>query len=140
MKTPRGDHTAARLADGRVLMAGGSHDSEVGNLAQAELYDPATGRFTATGSVATVRSDATATLLSDGRVLIAGGFHPGFPPSAIDSAELYDPTTGKFSPTGSMATARYGGTATRLSDGCVLIAGGMDDNTTLLASTELYQP
>jgi hypothetical protein len=85
--------------------------------------------------MATGRDDHTATLLSDGRVLVAGG---GDGSEAVASAELYDPKTATFSPTGSMATGRDDHTATLLSDGRVLIAGGgggLPD-----ASAELYQP
>jgi hypothetical protein len=61
----------------------------------------------------------TATLLLDGRVLVAGGGSNG------TSAELYDPATGTWSPTGSMSVGRAGFTATRLADGRVLVAGGL---------------
>ncbi len=140
MRTPRGDHTATLLSDGRVLITGGSNDSMSAGLAQAEIYDPASGEFTATRTMGTVRSGAMAVLLLDGRVLIAGGYKAQTPPYPIGSAELYDPTTGKFSPTGSMTTARDGATATRLADGRVLIAGGVDSSFATLASAELYDP
>jgi hypothetical protein len=148
MITARVGQTATLLSDGRVLIAGGATAGiSVGKiLASAELYDPKTGTFSPAGSMITARGGQTATLLSDGRVLIAGGSDlrliaggsdsPGdsFAGGRLASAELYDPTTGRFSPTGSMTTAPVGQTATLLSDGRVLIAGGSD------SSAELYQP
>jgi hypothetical protein len=75
-----------------------------GFIAQAELYDPKTGTFSPTGSLATARVYHSATLLSDGRVLIVGGRDPK--PNQLASAELYDPVSGKFSAVGSMKTGR----------------------------------
>jgi len=127
--------TATLLSDGRVLIAGGFSGSSP--IPTAELYDPATGVFSVTGSMSTGRWGATATLLADGWVLIAGGYGGEAGSSYLSSAELYDPSTGKFSKTGSMATARYDHTATFLSSGRVLIVGGSSGG---LASAELYDP
>ncbi len=112
--------TATLLADGRVLFAGGCDT-------KAEVYDPATGTFSPTGSLAQVRAGATATPLHDGRVLFAGGYNcaPGGQDGMWASAEVYDPATGTFGPTGSMAAPRSQHTATLLADGRVLIAGGL---------------
>jgi hypothetical protein len=84
MHDARQDFTATRLADGQVLVVGGDNDDSLA-LASAELYDPATGTFTPTGSMATARLNQTATLLADGRVLVVGGALTG------SSAELYWP-------------------------------------------------
>jgi Kelch motif len=77
LTTTRIDHTATLLSNGKVLVAGGF----VGTLpnpvlASAELYDPATGAWSATGSMVHARHLHTATLLHDGRVLVAGGAGP----------------------------------------------------------------
>jgi hypothetical protein len=135
MHEPRKDAMAVLLADGRVLIAGGSPASSVDSEAvtdSAEIYDPATGTFTLTGSMITGRMQATATLLADGRVLIAGGFGcltkacnpepPRREEGALKSAEIYDPATGKFTSAGQMALSY--GTAAGLPDGRVLLLGG----------------
>ena len=134
-------HTATLLPDGRVLIAGGMNWDLMTVAASAELYDPATGTFSPTGPMATARAAHTATLLADGRVLITGGEYldGGTNWAYLSSAELYDPATGKFSPTGPMGSARWRHTATLLSDGRVLVAGGAD-NKGGLVSAELYDP
>ena len=123
-------HTATLLQDGRVLVTGGTQD--LVKLDSAELYDSSTGTFAATGTMTSQRVLHTAARLADGSVLIAGGetdkcFPSGYCRFAgsTASAELYDPYTETFSPTGEMAASRAQHTATVLSDGSVLIAGGV---------------
>jgi hypothetical protein len=136
--------TATLLKNGKVLIAGGEGDAQgllSTHLASAELYDPATGKFSTTGSMTAARADATATLLPDGRVLIAGGEGCSNPKRCTDvpndsiehlaSAELYDPTTGKFSKTGSMSSPDGGLAPTLMPDGRVLLLG---------LDPELYDP
>ena len=128
----RDNHTQTLLADGRVLVAGGSGGS-------AELHDPHTGTWTATGGMGTSRSQHTATLLPNGRVLVAGG---GTGAGVSNTSEIYDPVTGTWTGAGTMTTARRLHTATLLQTGRVLVAGG--DSTTSLgsqvANADLYDP
>jgi uncharacterized protein (TIGR03437 family) len=125
MTTPRSFNSAVLLGDGRVLIAGGDAYSKT--LSSAELYDARVGRFTATGNMTTPRSGHTATLLADGKVLIAGGIRTNERAfgAALSSAELYDPRTGAFTPTGGMSVPRVGPAATLLNNGKVLFAGGV---------------
>jgi WD40 repeat protein len=126
-----------------VLIAGGY--AVVGNgaptIATAEIYDPGTGTFSSTGPLVTGRSGHSATLLTSGKVLIAGGGNNnnGFLNVTLASAELYDPLAGTFSATGSMNMARSA-PATLLSDGKVLVAGGVLPNIGALSSAEVYDP
>ena len=98
------------------------------------------GTFAPTGAMTTPRWGHTATLLPNGKVLVAGGIAGGDPVDGttvlLASAELYDPSAGAFTPTGSMLTARWQATATLVADGRVLIAGGLD----LSGSAEIYDP
>src|SRR5437762_254863 len=125
-------HTATLLPNGKVLVAGGEGPSTGGVLASAELYDPASGTWSTTGSPATARWAHTATLLPNGKVLVAGGFDNGN--SELASAELYDPASGTWSATGNLATAQRANTATLLPNGKVLVAGGYDGHSILASA------
>jgi hypothetical protein len=138
MNEHRMNHTATRLADGRVLIAGGLVNSDlvfpidVTRGAAAEIYDPASGTFTALPAMHNARSSHTATLLNDGRVLIVGG--DGLSQA---SAEIFDPVTNTFTLLANTATTRrqsHG--AVRLLDGRVFIAGGSSSAMT----AEIFDP
>ncbi len=122
MHVDRVRHTATLLPSGRVLVAGGitSHGFSFSATRIAELYQPNTGSWVRTGSMALPRDDFQAVLLPTGKVLVAGGSYQG---QAQSAAELYDPATGTWSPTGSMTEGRWGFVAILLPDGRVLAAG-----------------
>jgi WD40 repeat protein len=151
MTSGRHDHTATLLPDGRVLVAGGFVPDPTADVypATAELYDPATGRFSPAGALAMPIANHTATLLPDGRVLIVGGRAPTAMPQIIAFAQLYDPsakpqsnspTRGAFGATGPMVHPRAQHAAVRLADGRVLVVGGVDEDASPIASAELYDP
>lgn len=151
MTTPRMCATATLLPSGEVLIVGGSDGGGYDgaeSLGTAELYDPAAGVFTATGSLNTARRNHTATLLPNGEVLIVGGVNDsGTTPQTwsvqtLSTAELYNPTTGTFAvTTENLITARYNHTATLLPNGMVLIAGGDTVNSVATtAAAELFDP
>ena len=136
-------HTATLLPDGKVLVAGGADsitETSVNALATAELYDPASGAWTATGSMIEARAYHTATLLANGKVLVAGGSGSAAGSDSLATAELYDPATGTWTATGNLIEARTYHTATLLPDGRVLVAGGSGLHGPQLASAELYDP
>jgi len=141
--TERTKAAAAPLPGGDALVVGGLHRVSLSSptsesLASAEVYDGATGTFSATGSMVTSRMDATAAALPDGRVLVAGGQIWGGGGTPLASAEIYDPESGEFSPTGSMAVARFGAMSAPLPDGTILVVGGYGSGS--LASAEIYDP
>ncbi|HET6852532.1 MAG TPA: kelch repeat-containing protein, partial [Pyrinomonadaceae bacterium] len=119
MLTARRGHTATRLSDGRVLIAGGENSD--GTLNQAELYDPSSSTFSEAANMGAARADHTATLLGDGRVLIAGGRNGA---GALATTEIFDPASGAFTSGPSMSVARAGHSATLFANGRILIAGG----------------
>ena len=150
--SPTGNLVVARagasstlLPNGKVLVAGGvyytgtpPYNLVAHYLASAELYDPTTGTFTLTGSLNTARSSNTATVLDNGDVLLAGGQNDGANGGYLASSELYNPSTGKFTLTGSLNTARILHTAHLLATGEVLIVAGNYHGS--LGTSELYNP
>lgn len=123
MSTPRAYHAATLLLSGKILITGGLYPSSVPAgpftyLSSAELYDPATGRFTSAGNMTTIRLNHNSILLADGRVLIVGGS------SQPLSTEIYNPSSGSFAASADLLSAPVGfGTVTLLQDGRVFIPG-----------------
>jgi large repetitive protein len=143
--------TATLLADGRVLMTGAYTRQTIDNhgvlvySTAAELYDPATGAFTPTGSMIQAQGGAAVTRLKDGRILFAGGVQYSIDAgklvlTRLATAELYDPTTGTFTATGSMTHPRLDHVATLLDSGEVLIAGGDGNAPDTDSTAELFDP
>jgi hypothetical protein len=134
-------HAAVSLQDGRALVTGGTDAS--GSQYFIHAFDEALGAWPVIGNMIHNREGHAAVMLANGRVLDIGGvsipYHAPGSPSILASAELFDPATNTSALTGSMATARYSFTATRLSNGKVLVAGGANDTTTF-TSSELYDP
>jgi spermidine/putrescine-binding protein len=142
MTSPREFHAAVRLNDGKVLVAGGEACCFPA-VASAEIYDPATGLWTATGSMATTRccGNDFLTLLADGRVMAADGYsgNANLITANGTDAEIFDPTLGTWAPTGNMLMGHSGGSFTLLTNGMVLAAGGYDGST-VHSSAELWNP
>ncbi|MBT3994437.1 MAG: hypothetical protein HOJ22_06280 [Chloroflexi bacterium] len=131
------DHAATLMNNGKVMVIGiyATHLGPYSKL--VEVYDPATGTFSATGNISKSHgSYPTATVMADGRVLVVGGA------LALSTAEIYDPATGTFSTTGSLSVGRCAHTAMLLNDGRVLIAGGVDNYWygNKVAVSEIYDP
>lgn len=128
MAEGRNEATATLLLDGRVLLTGSVGQSEgmdgTGPRATAEIYDPATDRWTSTPRMHVRRFAHTATLLEDGRVLVAGGWGGCTPDChALSSAELYDPVSNTWTLTGSMTVPQVRHAAIRLPSGEVFVTG-----------------
>jgi hypothetical protein len=139
-------HTATLLPNGKVLLAGGFVNSvwDYGSSTssnETSLYDSATSVFSETGNMTAPRGGHTATLLANGKVLIAGGADQDLTGTGLVSAELYDPSAGTFTQTGSMAVGRFLHTATLLQNGKVLIVGGVLTSVSdPVATAEVYDP
>jgi Kelch motif/Galactose oxidase, central domain len=133
MSVIRHKHDAVGLADGRILINGGSDERDSrGVYKSAELYDPISSSFKPAGemNITRYKHNGTSILLPNGNVLIAGG---------ANLAEIYQPASGKFSIIyGSMGTDRLFTRATLLQNGQVLITGGYNENLEFSASSWLY--
>ena len=123
----RSYYAAALLADGKVLVAGGS--TRTGSSNSAELYSPGTAGWTTTGSLVVARDSPKATLLPNGHILLTGGIGPA---DAAVRAEIYDPATGIWTETARMSSPRYGQTSTLLRDNTVLLVPGGKWQTRML--------
>jgi hypothetical protein len=137
MTTGRADATATLLGDGRVLLAGGDNPS---GLASAELYDPSTRGWSATGSMTSVHARGVAVLLRTGGVLVAGGAN-------APTGDVYSPGTGTWTVTGPLVDPYLQDSAAALlPDGQVLYAGGSRTACgyycyyEVYADAELYTP
>jgi N-acetylneuraminic acid mutarotase len=152
LNVPRYGHSATLLSDGKVLVVGGdSLQSYIfgprrptppspPNNNSAELFDPATGNWSAVGTLNAGRSFHTASLLPSGEVMVVGGYtiSPLAPDESIESAERYDPSSALWRNTSALGTARSGHTATLLPNGEVLVVGGFNGMVGSLNSAELY--
>lgn len=159
MSVARSGATATALRDGRVLVAGG-YDRRVVQLpnptgqpfccidvqilpqTSTELFNPSTATWTAGPRLAHGRFDHQVVTLKDGRILIVGGTDNADNPSRpLDSAELFDPSAGKWLSAGTIRAPRTQFTLTALNDGRALLAGGAPaDGSAVLRSTLLYDP
>jgi hypothetical protein len=153
MHSARAFHTATLLADGQVLVAGGTLVAVVGDesstvpgsvLASAELYDPAANTWRAAAPMASAATNQSATLLSDGRVLVIGGIDRFLdsawgtaPAEGLGSAEVFDPATGSWSQVPGMLYRRISPSATLLPNGQVLVVG---DNGVNEKTAEIFNP
>jgi hypothetical protein len=139
----RSSATADLLPDGKVLVAGGWSSSPFGPLGTAELFDPTTGTFQKTGSMATRLYKHASAAPRDGRVVIVGGeTQIG---QTLSGVHIYDPATGAFTAQGKLVEHRGEATVVPLADGRVLVLGGgaADANGNFIGfrrSVEIYDP
>ncbi len=138
MVSSRRSHLQTLLPDGRVLIVGGIGGAGNTVLNTAELYDPTTNTFAATGNMLAARNRPFLIGLPNGKVLVLGGDDGANNP--IASAEIYDPATGIFSATGNPLTGRIGSRALLLANGQVLSAGGRTSSSasSVTATAELF--
>ena len=144
MSTQREGHTATRLVDGRILVAGG-FDNNIDTLNSVDIYNPSTNTWSPGPPMSVARSFHTATLLADGRVLVAGGSDQD--DNSLTSVEIFNPVTNSWSNAAPLGTIRDTHSATLLNDGRVLVAGGQSVSgipgspvLVTLKTAEIYTP
>jgi N-acetylneuraminic acid mutarotase len=130
-------HTATRLADGRVLLVGGSQAVD-DFLADVDIFDPTTGQTSRAASLHRARHAHSATLLPDGRVLVIGGY--SLPWQWLDDAEVYDPAANSWTVVASRYSHGANHTATVMKDGRVLVVGGNTGSGRFTERTEVFDP
>lgn len=149
MLSPRVLHAAVRMTDGRVMVAGGTNtftdaiSALLGTLNTAEIYNPATGLWSAAPAIGGNRMSPALSLLPNGRVMVSGGlqvtFLFGFPTAAgtTNAVQIYNPTTNTWAAGAAMPAARTGHhySQVTLANGRVLITGGVAVTVNLLAQT-----
>lgn len=138
LNSPRQDHTATALPNGRVFLTGGTQPGPTWQ-SSTEMLDARGARWETMAPLAFPRSMHTATLLDDGRILVLGGWTGSL---TLDHAEIYDPVTNTWSESGSLLEARQDHSATLLPDGRILIVGGYREQggDRWLNTAEIYDP
>jgi hypothetical protein len=134
---PLAHHTATRLNNSKVLLVGGSQSPDE-QLADVELFDPATGAVIQAASLWIARHDHSATLLADGRVLVVGGYSAAN--AWIREAEIYDPVANTWTILSPLYPHGVGHTATLLKDGQVLVVGGCIGSGVCTERVEIFTP
>jgi hypothetical protein len=140
MHVARSGHQATLLMDGRVLVTGGSDERDQA-IGAAEIFNPATGSWSVAAANLTPRLGHAASLLHDGRVLVVGGVPFASSCEPIAAAELYDPSTDRWSiPAQIPVPVGRGTAAATLKDGRVLASGGGTACGDVYSSAALFDP
>ena len=143
MSSARGNHAAALLPDGRVLISGGDGNDPAAPPLGTEIFDPASGQFSSAGDLQAARDSHSALTLTDGRILVIGGEVPpelaGRVGVGVSATEIFDPTTGRWSAGPALGPSFYAATVTMLSNGKVLVFGGQDAGGSPQAAAALFE-
>ena len=135
LQTSRALHTATRLADGKILLVGGTQNAWDG-LADVEIFDPTTGQTSRAAPLHAAQFYHSATLLPDGRVLVVGGAGGGW----LNDAEVYDPSTDMWTAVPPLYSHSNNHTATLMKNGRVLVVGGGIGSCQATERVEIFDP